>query len=44
MEWKAAFTEPKKATKLKQATMKKWSDEKTTLPEDLHYDVASLFR
>ena len=44
VEWRAAFAEPKKATKLKQATMKKWSDEKTTLPEDLHYDVNSLFK
>ncbi|XP_043225095.1 condensin complex subunit 2-like [Amphibalanus amphitrite] len=44
VDWKSAFAVPKKATQLKQATMKKWSDEKTTLPEDLHYDVASLFK
>ncbi|XP_037068912.1 condensin complex subunit 2-like [Pollicipes pollicipes] len=43
-DWADAFAPSKKSIKLKPATMKKWNEEKTTLPEDLHYDIAAVFK
>lgn len=44
VDFVALFATSRRAIKLKPITMKKWDEERTTLPEDLHYSLKSLFR
>ncbi|XP_048585600.1 condensin complex subunit 2 [Nematostella vectensis] len=44
LDYKIYFTKGRAATTLAKSTLEKLSSDKTTLPEDLHYDADNLFR